>query len=417
MSDYDALVAAICEAPDEDTPRLALADWLEENGERERAEFIRAQIELARTPSWEPLAVAYRWRKPEWVSGKPFRCTLPPVDGFHVEWPEHAFRRGLGWRLNIRSLVSWDETEKRLLGRAPVGEVHLWSAATFDDWRRFAGSPLIRQLRTVRFVATPNEPLRVLRDTAAALGITDLYFDRSSGAGMSFVIEDLLASPLGHVVRGLHFHVGYESLVDLIESVCHASKLERLSFNTMGLTGELLRLIIEPMRWNLCELDVRGNPLGNDVWELVHSLPETLQTLGLADTGLSGLPSQALTNLRNLRRLDLSRNRLSPRLARTLAQSSSLAGLRTLDVSRCRLGERELRWLTRARFWPNLVELDLRENPIPAAGVRHLLDAPVPADLTALVLTGDTIGSEARTELGRKYGERVVFVASEVVGI
>src|SRR5262249_34905741 len=32
--------------PDDDTPRLVLADWLEENGEPERAEFIRIQCQL-----------------------------------------------------------------------------------------------------------------------------------------------------------------------------------------------------------------------------------------------------------------------------------------------------------------------------------------------------------------------------------
>ncbi len=45
MSDRDALLAAIRAHPDEDTPRLAYADWLEENGDGKRAAFIRAEIE------------------------------------------------------------------------------------------------------------------------------------------------------------------------------------------------------------------------------------------------------------------------------------------------------------------------------------------------------------------------------------
>ena len=91
--------------------------------------------------------------------------------------------------------------------------------------------------------------------------------------------------------------------------------------------------------------------------------------------------------------------------------------MRSLSLSRSDVGERALRWLTRARFWTTLVELDLRENPIPPAGVRHLLDAPVPPDLTALVLTGDTLDADSRKDLQAKYGERVVFVASETVGL
>jgi uncharacterized protein (TIGR02996 family) len=45
MSDESALLAAILAHPDEDTPRLMYADWLQENGQPERAEFIRSQIE------------------------------------------------------------------------------------------------------------------------------------------------------------------------------------------------------------------------------------------------------------------------------------------------------------------------------------------------------------------------------------
>jgi uncharacterized protein (TIGR02996 family) len=57
MTDREALYRAICANPDEDLPRLAYADWLEENGEADRAAFIRAQIEQARA---EPFSEAAR---------------------------------------------------------------------------------------------------------------------------------------------------------------------------------------------------------------------------------------------------------------------------------------------------------------------------------------------------------------------
>jgi uncharacterized protein (TIGR02996 family) len=41
-----ALLQAVIASPDDDLPRLVLADWLEENGQPERAEFIRVQIDL-----------------------------------------------------------------------------------------------------------------------------------------------------------------------------------------------------------------------------------------------------------------------------------------------------------------------------------------------------------------------------------
>jgi uncharacterized protein (TIGR02996 family) len=44
VNDGDALRAAIVAYPDEDTPRLMYADWLQENDQPERAEFIRSSI-------------------------------------------------------------------------------------------------------------------------------------------------------------------------------------------------------------------------------------------------------------------------------------------------------------------------------------------------------------------------------------
>lgn len=45
-----ALLKAIIANPDEDTPRLVYADYLQENGDDERAEFIRVQVALALLP-------------------------------------------------------------------------------------------------------------------------------------------------------------------------------------------------------------------------------------------------------------------------------------------------------------------------------------------------------------------------------
>lgn len=50
------LLQAVCASPDDDTPRLVLADWWEEHGQPDRAEFVRVQCELAKPGSaLEPL--------------------------------------------------------------------------------------------------------------------------------------------------------------------------------------------------------------------------------------------------------------------------------------------------------------------------------------------------------------------------
>src|SRR5262245_37608955 len=54
MPAHDTFLRMIIENPDDDGPRLVYADWLEEQGEAERAEFIRVQCELARLPAASP---------------------------------------------------------------------------------------------------------------------------------------------------------------------------------------------------------------------------------------------------------------------------------------------------------------------------------------------------------------------------
>lgn len=44
---HEPFLRAICADPADDTVRLAYADWLDENGDPTRAEFIRVQIELS----------------------------------------------------------------------------------------------------------------------------------------------------------------------------------------------------------------------------------------------------------------------------------------------------------------------------------------------------------------------------------
>src|SRR5205823_5593 len=66
---HDALYRAICAEPDEDTPRLAFADLLEEDGQQDRARFIRTQIALAGVPEYDPLHVSTRQLDPDAFHG------------------------------------------------------------------------------------------------------------------------------------------------------------------------------------------------------------------------------------------------------------------------------------------------------------------------------------------------------------
>lgn len=74
MNDGEALHRACCMDPDDMAPRLIWADWLEEHGQPERAEFIRVQVELARIGHNHP---SESWRK-EWVKNNPDSVPICP---------------------------------------------------------------------------------------------------------------------------------------------------------------------------------------------------------------------------------------------------------------------------------------------------------------------------------------------------
>jgi uncharacterized protein (TIGR02996 family) len=84
LAEHEAFLRAIFDAPDDDTPRLVYADFLDENGEPERAELIRLQCELARTPvSSDPSQKALRTRERE-LLGR----LHPELDVINWSWEE-----------------------------------------------------------------------------------------------------------------------------------------------------------------------------------------------------------------------------------------------------------------------------------------------------------------------------------------
>src|SRR5262245_32201271 len=77
MPALTAILRECVEQPDDDAPRHILADWLEEHGDAERAEFVRGQLALARMDEDDPArrALASRLekvrRRKAWVDSLP----------------------------------------------------------------------------------------------------------------------------------------------------------------------------------------------------------------------------------------------------------------------------------------------------------------------------------------------------------
>ncbi len=132
MDERRALIAAIVANPEEDTPRLALADWLDEHAasdaDRARAEFIRLQCRLAALPAGDPERAALEARENE-LADRHWAEWLGALKPFLTLARRPAFRRGL--------LVSWHTTPGRFLKKdhqaavregfpaVGVGDLHL----------------------------------------------------------------------------------------------------------------------------------------------------------------------------------------------------------------------------------------------------------------------------------------------------
>lgn len=147
--DWQHLLTAVASAPDDDLPRLVAADWLDEHGEAERAEFIRIQVERERADRPE-----LKWREealwnnplcgPLWaVEACPGLVTLTdaadagsPLRGLGVWGVERVtFRRGFPYRIDCRA-ADWATFGCGIVPRQPVREVFLTACdvVPFERW-------------------------------------------------------------------------------------------------------------------------------------------------------------------------------------------------------------------------------------------------------------------------------------------
>src|SRR5438094_4319367 len=99
MRERDSLLAGICDAPDDDGPRLIFADWLDDHTEAARAEFIRLQLRLAAMEQDDPQRQTLVRREGDlWAANKDaWIAEIPSWSGVKVS---AQFRRG--WPESVR---------------------------------------------------------------------------------------------------------------------------------------------------------------------------------------------------------------------------------------------------------------------------------------------------------------------------
>lgn len=150
MSERAALLRTISAAPWDDLPRLVFADWLDEHGEPERAEFIRLEIDIDRilathqSPTEEQLT--RRRALGEWHSK--WHAELPRIPG--VTWGK-KFRRGFPADVTVSSLSAFlKQVENPEFAQVPVDSVKV-KAVSLDSLETFGQCEEVSRLQSLDF--------------------------------------------------------------------------------------------------------------------------------------------------------------------------------------------------------------------------------------------------------------------------
>jgi len=431
-SDRDALFAAILANPDEDTPRLVYADWLEENGEAERAEFIRVQIELARLSEGDPRRAPLMEREggllqshqEEWLG-------LPALEH---SWP--TFRRGFVAEISDNGRTSMVE-DFPSFDRFPTCEtLHLRLYEGDEEFRLMPELPNLRRMWVHSEVQGLSDA--VLPLIARYRKLETLQFD-----GSEFTNDGLKHLAGLTSLRTLDLHYCQPITDDGLQHLAALTALEDLDLSDIELTGrglDALRALPRLRRLNLEGTRIREFGLGNLVGvpalehlrisdgevadvvgdefltPLAHlttlrvlSLPghrlwyipgaasfRALQQLTRLESLCLRGPSQgddglsALCHLPRLKRLSYSSQHLTPAGLHSLARVPELSALqlRNANISdeslECCSSLTALRWL------------DLSGNPITDEGLRHLAALPV---LNTLILDNTQVTGSGLRQL------------------
>ena len=197
MSDLDALLAGIVADPDNAVRWLVMADWLEENGESERAELVRVHRELLRTctdPDAHPERPQLHARMMELMRSGVQPClpqktlTLPGGVELRMSYiPPGSFLMGSPKSEEVREdnetvhLVAL--TRGFWMGRTPVTQSQ-WKAVTGNNPSHFNGDELPVEMVSwddaTTFCAATTEQVRLPTEVeweyAARSGTTTPFY-------------------------------------------------------------------------------------------------------------------------------------------------------------------------------------------------------------------------------------------------
>jgi uncharacterized protein (TIGR02996 family) len=426
----EGFLRTILDAPEEDAPRLVYADWLEEHGQPERAEFIRIECEQAAIHD-EPGLAPNRWDSPRYWELEARREEL--YDRHAAEWFAPLFRVWRGEMLTRRG-APWHVA---LSARAFIerGEAIFRAAPTIEDvfldrlgrnMPDLARCPALGHVRYLTFFETPlrtreaqqfagSPHLENLR--ALEIGFTDTQIGPRGAAALAG------ARSLRRLERlDVHNHAIYDEGAEALFRSQGLATLTSLKLGNNGLSDEAALALYEADHLKLTSLDLMSNHLtGRGLAALadaahlrgVERLSLQLNPLGqrgavhLAGAYFAGrLRELWLTNCRlddeavalvfaaalpALTDLYIGWNTFGERSAQALSGNGSLARLETLAVGHCGIDATVAGLLGRVSL-PALRYLDVGRNPLGPDGVRALLAGPLVGPVRHLELTAAELG-------------------------
>jgi uncharacterized protein (TIGR02996 family) len=307
-----AFLRAIVAAPDDDTPRLVFADWLDEHGDADRAAFIRVQCQLARLPADDPNRQPLLDRQRQLLERheRAWRAELPRLAG--VRWGE--WQRGFIVRAEVANAKTFREQAAHLFAAAPV-QILQFERLGPRGVGPVVASPLLVHLDALVLGDCLIGPAgaRAVAKSPHLARLTGLYLT-DCGIG-SEGAEALARSPHLRRLRRLNLwgnDVGDAGVRALAASpVVSELAWITLAYNQIGDAGAQA-LAASPHLGRLEELELRNNDIG--------------------DAGAEALASS--TGLAALRKLDLVENHIGKRGAEAFARSAIRHRLQTLWLGR-----------------------------------------------------------------------------------
>jgi uncharacterized protein (TIGR02996 family) len=422
--------------PHDDTARLVLADWLEENGDeagRARARLIRLQVPDRLTSGLPDLRgeqeAIGREHRAAWdgeaaglFDEMEDREQIAGLDRVEVSarvlgqkrWRAVARSEGWAWVEQLKVSATRPVLESPLLAGVP--RLLMAGAGRAAQWRRVAESPGLGRLRSLLFDHgdVPDKGLEAVVSSPHLQGLRELALFPAdpSGPGLA-CLEGRL--PELDTLNICGIPAGYLPPEQLAR-VLGRPMLRELDLRTTSLTTPHVRALSEVLPglrklWlsrvrregRSFDLASAGFAAGLD-FLMLHEYRMTaasykrlgglaagrLRCLLLWEMGMDAADVRALADagmLGRLTLLDINRNRFGEKGAVALAKSGQDAPL-SLDLSSCGLDNKAAAALAR---WPGLARcrvLKLSDNGLTVTGLRALAESPHTTGLLELDVSG-----------------------------